>query len=77
MMVYLTKEERKKFVEVSKRQQQEIWNKSKKTRYKRTWYYTPTPTKRLSEWWKINRRWVEFLVSLVIGIILYYLAVVE
>ena len=77
MMVYLTKEERKKFAEVSRRQQQEIWNKSKKTRYKRTGYYVPNPTKRLGEWWKVNRRWIEFLVSLVIGVILYYLAVVE
>lgn len=76
-MVYLTKEERKKFTKVAEQQQQEIWKKSKNTRYRKTWYYTPTPTKRFREWLKVNKRWIEFLVTLVIGIILYYLAIVE
>lgn len=76
-MVYLTKEEREKFSKAVQEQQQEIWNESKKNRYKRTWYYDPPLRKRGSEWLKIHKNSIEWIITLVIGIIIYYLVVTE
>ncbi len=44
-------------------------------------YYSPTFYQRLGyrgrNWWRLNRKWIELLASIIVGISLYYLAIIE
>ncbi len=79
--MHLTPQEMKKYEQALERQRKEIWEKSKKNRYKKTWYYSPPFYQRLGyrerNWWRLNRKWIELLASIIVGISLYYLAIIE
>ncbi len=45
--MHLTPQEMKKYEQALERQRKEIWEKSKKNRYKKTWYYSPPFYQRL------------------------------
>lgn len=75
--IKLTPQEMRKFQRAAKQQQKEILKNARRNRYKKTWYYQPTIYKtireRMRESWSLNRKWIEFTISLIIGSMIYYL----
>lgn len=75
--IKLTPQERRKFQRVVKQQRKEILKNSRRNRYKKTWYYSPpiyrTIGRRIVGSWSLTRQWIEFILSLIIGFIIYYL----
>ena len=72
----LTTDEMQKYHRAVELQKKEIWEKSKKNKYRKSCYYSPPIQKQLgsqlSEWWLVYGKWVEFVLSFIIAIIIYY-----
>lgn len=72
----LTTDEMQKYHRAVELQKKEIWEKAKKNKYRKSWYYSPPIQNQLGgqlrEWWLVYGKWVEFVLSFIIAIIVYY-----